>query len=61
MRSYHVIAVGVFLAVGFAVTVLLSPDVRAHLNPIYRDHPNITGLPLQEAGGTARLRGTGPF
>jgi len=37
MRSYHVIAVGVFLAVGFAVALLLSPDVKAHLNPIHRE------------------------
>ena len=37
MRSYHVIAVGIFLVVGFAVAVLLSPDVKAHLNPIHRD------------------------
>jgi hypothetical protein len=34
MRSYHVIAVGVFLAVGFAVAVLLSPAVKAHLTRI---------------------------
>jgi len=37
MRSYHVIAVGIFLVVGFAVAVLLSPAVKAHLNPIHRD------------------------
>ena len=33
MRPYNVIAVAIFLAVGFVVAVLFSPDVRAHLNP----------------------------
>jgi hypothetical protein len=37
MRSYHVIAVGIFLAAGFVVAVLLSPDVRAHLHPIHQN------------------------
>lgn len=37
MRSYHVIAVGVLLVIGFAVAVLLSPGVKAHLNPIHQD------------------------
>jgi len=37
MRSYHVIAVGVFLVIGFAVAVLLSPDVKAHLDPIHQN------------------------
>jgi hypothetical protein len=37
MRPYHVIAVGVFLAVGFAVALLLSPDVKAHLNHIHQN------------------------
>jgi hypothetical protein len=37
MRSYHVIAVGIFLVVGFTVAVLLSPDVKAHLHPIHQN------------------------
>jgi len=40
MRSYHVIAVGIFLVLGFAVAVLLSPDgpdVKAHLHPIHQN------------------------
>ena len=37
MRSYHVIAVGVFLVIGFTVAVLLSPDVKAHLDPIHQN------------------------
>jgi hypothetical protein len=37
MRSYHVIAVGVILVVGFAVAALLSPDVKAHLTPIHQN------------------------
>jgi len=37
MRSYHVIAVGIFLVAGFAVAVLLSPDVKAHLHPIHQN------------------------
>jgi hypothetical protein len=32
MRPYHVIAVGIFLVIGFAVAVLLSPDVKAHFS-----------------------------
>jgi hypothetical protein len=53
MRSYHVIAVAVFLTVGFASMVLLFsiPSVKAQLNPITNNHPNITGLPLQDMGG----------
>ena len=43
MRSYHVIAVAVFLTVGFAVALLLSPDVRAHLHPA-----NIDSIQLHE-------------
>ena len=39
MRSYHVIAVGIFLMVGFAVAVLLSPDVKAHLH-LQPNHQN---------------------
>jgi hypothetical protein len=46
MRSYHVIAVGVFLAVGFAVVVLLSPAVKAHLNPIHRDGAVLSHYPI---------------
>jgi hypothetical protein len=37
MRSYHVIAVGLFMVVGFAVALLLSPDVRAHLHPTHQN------------------------
>jgi hypothetical protein len=38
MRSYHVIAVGIFMVVGFAVAVLLSPDVKAHLHPSFHQN-----------------------
>jgi hypothetical protein len=49
MRSYHVIAIGVLLAVGFAMMVSI-PSVRAQLKPttidaaqMYRNYPG--GLP----------------
>jgi hypothetical protein len=40
MRPYHVIAVGIFLAAGFVVAVLFSPDVKAHLHPIHQNGVN---------------------
>jgi hypothetical protein len=42
MRSYHVIAIGVFLAVGFAIMVSI-PSVRAQLRPI-----NVDSIQIQD-------------
>ena len=58
MRSYHVIAVAVFLVVGFAVAVLLSPEVKAHLNPIHQDGAASLYAPV---GTGPLLTASGPF
>ena len=58
MRSYHVIAIGVFLAVGFAIMVSI-PAVRAQLRPtntqsiqLHKDQSGITGFPVKEMDGS---------